>query len=197
MFRASLSHHAGSMLPLLTPLPSHACLLQISPRPAFLVSQPAPPARGLRPPPPSTAHSISLGRPYGRMAREHSFPPVSAQPPASLPRSIRANPRATLACRAFRTDLSADPPPPPPPPTRVRAPVAGACCARLGAEAVGGRRCVPPPPRDPGAPNRLPHLRVGCTVPRITLVKSGKAEADPTVEIDLTDAQVAAVVLGE
>jgi hypothetical protein len=52
----SLSH-AGSMPPLITPLPSsppHACLLQISPRPAFPASQPAPPGRGLRPPTPST-----------------------------------------------------------------------------------------------------------------------------------------------
>lgn len=49
---------------------------------------------------------------------------------------------------------------------------------------------MPLPLRDPGGPSHLPHLRIGCTVPRITLVKSGKAEAYPTVEIDLADAQV-------
>jgi hypothetical protein len=60
----------------LTPISSHspmpsppprACLLQISPRHATPASRPAPLARGLRPPPPSAAHSISPGRPYGRM----------------------------------------------------------------------------------------------------------------------------------
>jgi len=30
--------------------------------------------------------------------------------------------------------------------------------------------------------------------PRLSLVKAGKAEAEPTVEIDLADAQVAAVI---
>jgi hypothetical protein len=41
---------------------------------------------------------------------------------------------------------------------------------------------VPSPPRDPDAPGRIPRLRAGCIVPRIALVKSRKAEVDPTVE---------------
>lgn len=105
--------------------------------------------------------------------------------------STRPWPSTTTSLNAHSTR------PPPPPPPRVRASIAGARCAGLGAEVVGGRRCVPLPPRDPGGPSHLPRLRIGCTVPRITLVKSGKAEAYPTVEIDLADAQVATVVLGE
>lgn len=50
---------------------------------------------GLRPSSSSAAHSISPCRPYGRMDRALSFPPVSARPPSPLLRSIRANPRTT------------------------------------------------------------------------------------------------------
>jgi hypothetical protein len=41
---------------------------------------------------------------------------------------------------------------------------------------------VPSPPHDPDAPGHILRLRTGCIVPRIALVKSGKAEVDPTVE---------------
>uniref|UniRef100_A0A804QBX9 Uncharacterized protein n=1 Tax=Zea mays TaxID=4577 RepID=A0A804QBX9_MAIZE len=87
---SSLSHAAGSLPPLLTPMPCpspHVCLVQISLRPTSPASWPAPPTRGLRPPPHTPSRQVA------RMGVWPStfFHLVSARPPAPLPRSIRVN----------------------------------------------------------------------------------------------------------